>query len=112
MPNEKEPHHWRLMFPSEYIGAWDLEGKEFTVTIAKVAFEDLVLKGGAKERKPVVTFQNAKKRLVLNKTNAETISFMHGTDPTKWVGKKVTLYPTTTKFGRDTVDCIRIKDTR
>jgi N-acetylmuramoyl-L-alanine amidase len=101
--------HYRLLFPSNYICAADLRGKDVTLTIAKVAKEELVRRGGSVEVKPVVTFEKAQKRLVLARTNAETIAEIHGPDTSMWTGKQVTLYPTTTKMGPKTVDCIRIR---
>jgi len=101
--------HYKLLFPSEYIGAHDLRGKDVTLTISGIRVEELKMEGGKSSTKPVVTFEVAKKRLVLNKTNAKTIASLHGPDTSLWKGKQITLYPTTTKMGPKTVDCIRIR---
>ena len=37
------------------------------------------------------------------------VAAMYGSDTTKWVGQRITIYPTTTQVGRDTVDCIRVR---
>lgn len=101
---------FRLLYPTDYIAAHDLRGKDVTKTIKSVVIEELRLTGGGKEKKPVLTFSDSKKRLVMNKTNAKTIASLYGNDTNGWVGKKIALYPTTTMFGRNTVDCVRIRE--
>jgi hypothetical protein len=100
----------RLMFPSEYVAAAEFQGRDVTLTIAAIRLEDLQIRGGKKERKPILTFRETKKKLVLNKTNAGSIADMHGPKAELWIGKKVTLYPTRTQCGRETVDCIRVRE--
>lgn len=115
-----EINHFLLLYPSRYLRAADLQGKDVTLTIRqKPAREELTGQGGKKERKPILYFEEAKaraardgeeeKRLVCNITNANTIAMLYGTDPAKWVGKRVTLFPTTTAVGGKTTDCIRIR---
>jgi hypothetical protein len=101
---------YRLLFPNDYIAAHDLRGKDVTKTIKSVTVEKLRMTGGRVEKKPVVQFSDTPKKLVLNKTNAKVVAAHHGTDTDKWAGKKVTLYPTTTLFGKDTVDCVRVRE--
>ena len=97
------------MFPSKYICAEDLKGREVTLTITHVEVADLVLVGGKTARKPVLSFAKTEKKFVCNPTNAKSIASLHGREARQWVGKQITLYPTTTKFGRDTVSCVRIR---
>lgn len=98
-----------LMFPSKYLKAADFGGKAVTKTIAAVDMDDLQMRGGKTERKPVVTFSDAKKMLVLNKTNAMKIAELLGPETDAWIGKRVTMYPTRDRMGGKMVDCIRIK---
>lgn len=100
---------YRSMFDREYLGVWDLQGRDVTVTIAKVAGVTLVAQGNRKSKKPVVWFERTEKALALNKTNAKTIAAMYGNDTETWVGKRITLYPTTTTFGSETVEAIRVR---
>lgn len=101
---------YRLMFPNDYLGAHEFMGKDVTKKIKSVAMEDLRVQGGKKERRPVVTFSDAKKKLVLNKTNAKTVAKLYGPDTKGWIGQPIVMYPTTCMLGRETVDCIRIRD--
>lgn len=101
--------HYRLMYPSEYLNAADLQGKEVAATIEKVALEDVPGTDGAKKKKPVVYFKGAHKRLPLPKTCAKVIAQKFGSDTDKWVGQKVTLYPTECMAFGQMVECVRIK---
>ena len=101
--------HILSYFDRDYIAPFDLEGKDVTVTIDKVAGETLTSTGGKKNKKPVVYFVGKEKGLALNKTNARTILAMYGAHTSEWHGKKITLYPTTTTFGNETKECIRVR---
>jgi hypothetical protein len=96
------------MFDRDYIGAWDLKGKDVTVTIVKVEAKKLRNQKGT-ATKPVIFFEHAAKGFACNKTNGKTIAAMYGTDTDRWVGKAITLYATTTTFGSDSVECIRVR---
>lgn len=102
---------YRTMFDRDYIGAWDLpDGRDAVVVISKV--EAAVLNNGkTKNKKPIIFMNGKEKGLVCNKTNARAIAAMYGNDVTKWVGKPIALYKTTTQVGNEIVDCIRIRNT-
>jgi hypothetical protein len=101
---------YRSMFDRDYIGAWDLQGKDVTKTIAKVEAKKLRNRTAA-NTKPVIFFKGAAKGFALNKTNGKIISAMYGNKTEGWIGKQITIYPTTTTFGSDTVECIRVRPT-
>ncbi len=91
-------------FPSENLKAADLSGNERTLTIDKVTIEMI-----GDDQRPVVHFQGEAQRLVLNKTNSNTIIGMHGAESDHWTGRQITLFPTYTDFGGKQVACIRVK---
>ncbi len=103
------PEDIRAYFEKAHLGAWDLQGRDVTVVIRAVSNPKLRTEGGGTQKKPVVFFEGTEKSLVLNKTNTATIVSLYGTKVGDWIGKRITLYPTTTKFGRETVDAIRIR---
>lgn len=106
--------HWRtLMDEREFLYACDLPtDRDVIVTIARVTAGKVVGEGGKTSKKPVVYFAGKNKPLALNVSNAKTIEKLCGTfDTSKWIGKRVALYVTQTKFGGETVDCIRIRPT-
>lgn len=100
---------YRSYFDSDYIGHWDLQGQEVTVTINRVEAGELKNEKGT-SHKPIVFFEGKQKGMVLNKTNAKTIAGLYGADTAKWKGKKVILYPTTCQAFGQTQDCIRVRN--
>lgn len=101
MPNIRDA------FPSRFLRPEDLKGAEPVVTIDRVAFEVV---GRKRERKAILHFVGKEKGLVLNRTNADALTKILGSALTEeWQARRIRLYATTTKFGNDTVDCIRIK---
>jgi hypothetical protein len=102
---------YRSMFDRLYIGAWDLVGKDVTVRISRVVAATLTAPGGRHSKKPVVYFEQTEKGFALNKTNAKTIASLYGNDTEKWVGERITIYPTQTTFGAEMVEAIRVRPT-
>ncbi len=106
--------HYKSFYDRSYLYDFDLKGKEVIVEIARVEAGELQSPGTTKKtRKPLVYFKGREKgpALALNKTNGKTIARIFGDDTDKWIGRRITLYPTTTLFGRETVGCIRVKPT-
>lgn len=97
------------VFPSNYLRASDLNGRNFTLTIAEFAIESMG-HGAEEEEKPVLTFEGAKKGLVLNKTNAMTIASLYGPDTDNWIGQRITLYPTNVRAFGKMQPAIRVRD--
>jgi len=95
-------------FPSSWLKAADLGGQEVTVSMAAVQIETIG-QGNDADSLPVLSFVGQSKGLILNKTNARSISQLYGTETTGWSGRSITLFPTTTQYGSETRDCIRIK---
>jgi hypothetical protein len=97
-------------FPSRYLKTADLGGRRTHATIDTVSVEVL---GRGREAKPklVIEFVEAGlKSFVCNKTNALTIARLAGTkNYDEWTGLAVTLVPTTTSFGSEIVDCVRVE---
>ncbi len=103
---------YRKMYDDkEHLYAYDLDG-ERTLEIASVSRGELTGDKNRKTKKPMVTFVGEPKKLALNKTNGKTIAKLYGRDTDHWAGELITIYPTTTDFGGETVDCIRVKPDR
>ena len=91
-------------FPGTYLKAADLQGRRVQVVIERVEMEGI---GG--DTKPVVYFRGKDRGLVLNKTNANAIWGLTGTDETDdWEGVSIVLFPSRTDFQGRNVDCIRV----
>jgi hypothetical protein len=110
------PDTYSELYPGRFMKADALKGRKITLTIAEIDVQDLEGDTGKKAAKVIATFAKPHAEalaklpleLVLPKTNGECLRRMFGNNPHAWVGKRVTLFPSTTKFGRETVDCIRI----
>lgn len=91
-------------FPSNYLKAADLAGRRVLVTISHVAIEDI-----GDEHKPVLYFQGKEKGMVLNKTNANMLTEICGSDETDhWKGHTVVLYVAKVDFQGRRVDGLRV----
>ncbi len=98
---ETEMPNMNDMFPSKTLKADDLKApsgkgyREFSLTVDHLETEDFKNEDGTTEKKWLVYFKGAQKALVLNRTNAGTISDAYGDDTDSWTGEKVVLYVTT-----------------
>lgn len=106
---------FRSMFDSKYLGAFhlvDAQGnkKDTTVTIAKVEAQKIKSERG-EDKKPVVFFEGHDLPLICNKTNGKVIAGMYGNETRGWIGKRITLFSTTTSVGGKECDCIRVRPT-
>lgn len=105
-----EVNHWRLLTDSKWLTYVHLDGKDVTVTIAKVEGGEVVGEAGRKAKKPVLFFEGHKLPYAASNTSCKTIESLYGPDPRKWAGKKITLFPTTTTMkGGETAGCIRVR---
>jgi hypothetical protein len=108
---ENKVTHWKALTNPKYVGAHDFQpGQEITVTIDKVVREMVKGTDGKEEECTVAYFVNAKKPMILNKTNCKIITKNTKTPYIEeWKGKSVTLYVAKVKAFGDVVDAIRIK---
>lgn len=100
--------NFALLFPSNYISAADLDGKDTVVRIKTITPSEEV--GQKKDKRPIVHFYNWPKGMVLNKTNAKRIAKLYGSDTDAWIDEYITLYPSECDFGDETVPCVRVRD--
>jgi len=91
------------LYPSSYLKATDLQGRQLLVTIDKLLVEDL-----GDESKPVLYFRGKQKGLVLNRTNAGAIESLYGDDTDRWAGQSIVLYSTKVTYQGSLVPAIRI----
>lgn len=101
--------HYKTLMDNKYLGAWDVP-RDLVVTIDHVEGGELISTNGKTQRKPFLFFRGQQKPLVLNATNAKTITKLIGTpNCSEWIGKQITIYADKTKMGPDVVDCIRVR---
>lgn len=95
------------VFPSKFLKAHELQGREPIVTIDRVEFEQV---GQKRETVPVLYFVGKEKGIKLNKTMANKVIEISGSALTEeWAGVKVKLYAAEAMFAGDTYDVVRIK---
>lgn len=105
-------HHWKESLPGEYLGAYSLNNQDMVVTIRSAGPEIITGANGKKEECLVLHFEENVLDMVCNRTNAKTITKVLGSPYVEhWAGKKIQLFPTTTKFGGEVVECIRVRTT-
>ena len=102
--------HWKKLINPDYLGAYSLDpGKDMVLTIRQVRKEMVTGADGKKEECIVCRWVEDQKPMILNVTNMKTIAKMYGPYIEHWAGKRVQIYASTTKFGGDMVECLRIR---
>jgi len=78
-------------FPSNWLKATDIDAEVGAIlTIAGYEMKDIGTEDD-KERKPVLSFEEVDKELVLNRTNNNTLIGLFGDETDDWIGRKVKL---------------------
>lgn len=95
-------------FPSNYLKASDLQGKNVPLMIDRVEMEEIKGRKG-NENKAVVYFTRAKKGLVLNVTNKNTIKAAYGPNTDHWIGRQVILYARIVEYQGEEMEGIRVR---
>jgi F0F1-type ATP synthase alpha subunit len=75
-------------YPSKYLQKTDFPAPR-QVIVDTVAMEDVSLESQPTEMKPVLYFKGAPHGMVLNKTNANIMAVLFGSETTVWTGKTV-----------------------
>lgn len=95
---------------SRFVKAPDLNGRDVTVTIERLEKEMLFNERNNKMVEcDIIYFVGAKKPFVANTLNLRTIRDGFGKQVRSWLGKRIVLFPTTTKVAGKVKDCIRIR---
>ncbi len=94
------------VYPSKYLKSGDITETPVSYTISSWEIEEI---GKNRDEKLVLYFDNEDKGLVTNKTNANTIAKVLGSEETdEWIGKSIKLYSTEVQFGDEMVEAIRV----
>lgn len=92
------------IFPSKYVKASDLKGREVTVAIATCSIEKV-----GDGNKLVIYFQNAQKGMVCNRTNADRIANMYGPNTDLWTGREIVIFSELVPYQGRSVEGLRVK---
>jgi hypothetical protein len=97
------------LFPPKYFRADDFPPAGLPVKIEGVTRE-LIGQGADQKTKPIISFVNQTKRLVMNATNYDSIADILGSSNTDdWAGRIITLYADTTRYSGKMTPCVRVK---
>jgi hypothetical protein len=95
------------IFPSRWLRATDLAPEGQQVTIRNVTAEKI---GEERKEKPIMSFDEIDKELVVNVTNWTSIAELTGEDDSdNWPGHVVKLVRVRVQYGAKTVDAIRVE---
>lgn len=91
-------------FPSKYLKASDLQGRDHKVIFSNVVNEKL-----GEDIKPVATYKGWVKTHPMNKVVSLFVADALGDDTDGWVGKTVIIYPTTEDYKGKRFEVIRVR---
>jgi hypothetical protein len=91
-------------FPSKYLKAADLQGREVRVIMQHVEREKV-----GDDFKPALYFKGKDKAMILNKTNAGTISDAYGDDSEDWADQPLILFSVMVDFNGKVGPAIRCR---
>lgn len=91
-------------FPSKYLRASDLQGRNITVKMDRVEQEKI-----GDDIKLILYFVGKEKGMVLNKTNANNIASIHGGETDDWRDREITLVEAMVDYQGKSVPAIRIR---
>ncbi len=91
-------------FPSKYLKAADLQGREIKVIMSNVEKEKI-----GDDLKPVLYFKGKERGVVLNKTNARTITDAYGDDTEDWYDQEIILFSLMIDFQGKVGPAIRMR---
>ena len=94
-------------YPSPFLKADDLKGRNVTVTICDVTLEELG-QGRDKETKLILAFHGKEKKMVCNKTNANTITKLYGPETDGWIDQVITLTAREVEFQGSMTMALRV----
>ncbi len=96
------------VFPSKWLKASELVGKEVKVKIESVGFE-LMKDDDPESGKIILHFVGKKKGVSLNKTNSQTLAATFSPETDGWVGKEIVLFSQKVNFAGNLVDGIKVR---
>lgn len=101
---------WKDVYPSQWLTADDLQGRQATVRISGATVEELRQQTGSREPRLVLSFVGKSKRLACNKTQCKALGEITGTDLFEgWINAQITLSPAMASNGKPTIAILGAK---
>lgn len=93
-------------YQSPWLAPADLQGRAPRLTIEAATLEEVRNQKGGQDKKIAVAFKGARKKLLLNKTNARALAAAYGNNTEGWIGKGVVLQLARASNGKDTIELV------
>lgn len=105
--------NWKKFKNHNFLGSWDVEGKDLVLTISGAGQQDVQNPSGKKEKCLVVSFaEDGYKPMIINSTNGKSIEKATGTPYIEqWPGHRIAIFTAKVSAFGDMVDALRIRDT-
>lgn len=98
-------------FYSNYLGGWSFANGDKTLTIKDVLEQEVRSKDSGTEMKLTIQFQETELPMIINRTNADMIAKVTGSNYTgDWIGKKIVVGSSKIRAFGDVFDAIRVRD--
>ena len=104
-PN-RTPAKWSDL--DAYLKPAHLGGKQFTLTLTRITFDEMHPRPGVTEIKPVARFKETDKGLILTSTNQDFLREVFGDEIGACFGQRVTVKAETVRVGGRDVETIRL----
>jgi len=106
-----EKTHWKKNYNSDYLDSESFNGKDTILKIARTATKKVYAAGEDAKDCFIVFFDGVKKPMILNKTNAKTITKVVGSPYVEdWIGKLIVLGVEKVKAFGDVVEALRVRN--
>ncbi len=108
---KSQNRHWKNFIDKDYLGSHNLEvGEEMLLTIVRFEGEEKIKTKDGEKTKMVLYFKENVQKMILNVTNASTLTILYGSHPQDWVGKQIRVHSMKVKAFGSMVDALRIRD--
>ncbi len=102
-----------VLYPSEFLKAADLKGKQVTVTVTRVERKPVPMSGGRKGDCVLIHLAKTAKKIICGKTNGYALALLLSPDASNasgrdWVGRRITLVSDLDEMNKQEVASIRI----
>lgn len=102
--------HWKKMTNTNYLGSWDLDGRDMIVRITEVR-KEMIQNAQGREEKAVAYLDGGLKPLILNTTNLKAIAKALGSPYIEdWSGRKIQLYTEKVAAFGEITEAVRVRD--
>lgn len=92
-------------YQSPWLTVADLQGRARRLAITEWTLQEVRTREGEMVKKVALSFHGAKKRMLLNTTQAKVLDAAFG-EIEQWIGKQIILQPATTAQGQQTIQVV------